>query len=103
MVRGDAGPMPVHFRRHAVLSCSRRKKEISARDTGVSSWRPEGRTPVPQDAVREARIKKGLDDAQFNLQQASADWRFWVAILATISVATALAGHAPSGQGDYAI
>ena len=48
--------------------------------------------------ISEARVKKTVDDAQVNLQVATTDWRFWLGILAVLSVGTALLGHTPSGQ-----
>ena len=47
------------------------KKELSSREDGKSTWRPEGREPVSDDQLREARVRKSLDDAQFSLQTAS--------------------------------
>ena len=74
------------------------QKEIKTREEGTSGWRPEGRAPVSDEQLREARVKKTVDDAQVNLQLATTDWRFWVGILAVLSVGTALLGHTPSGQ-----
>jgi len=74
------------------------KKEVSAREEGNAGWRPEGREPVAEQAVREAQINKIADNAQANLQMAAGDWKLWVGLLAVISVATAFAGHAPAGD-----
>ena len=78
------------------------QKEISAREQGTTGWRPEGREPVSEQAVREAKLEKIADDAQANLQMAAGDWKLWVGLLAVISVATAFAGHSPSG-GTYSV
>ena len=79
------------------------QKELSARETGTSGWRPEGREPVTETKLAEAKISKLADDAQANLQVAAGDWKLWVGVLAVISVATALAGHTPSGDGTYSV
>ena len=47
-------------------------------------------------------MKRGLDDAQAELRVATTDWKFWIGVLAVLSVATALLGHTPSGQ-TYAV
>lgn len=47
------------------------KKELDSRTDGSSRWRPEGREPIPEDAIRAARVNKAVDDAQFNLQMAA--------------------------------
>lgn len=79
------------------------QKELSARETGTTGWRPEGREPVTETKLAEAKISKLADDAQANLQVAAGDWKLWVGVLAVISVATALAGHMPSGDGTYSV
>merc|ERR1719269_313127 len=50
------------------------QKEISARDSGAVNWRPEGREPVPEDALREARLRQTVDGAQASLNTAAMDW-----------------------------
>lgn len=47
------------------------KKEVSMRDEGAASWRPEGREPVTEQQLAEVRVKRTVDDAQFNLQAAT--------------------------------
>ena len=104
------------------------KKEVSSRVEGTPGWRPEGREPVSDQQVREAQLKRGLDDAQLNVQMASTvserlfharsrhasltslsclscsqDWKFWVGILAVLSIATALLGHPSPGDQTYAV
>ena len=104
------------------------KKEVSSRVEGTPGWRPEGREPVSDQQIREAQLKRGLDDAQLNVQMASTvsvaspfhaipprsltslsclscsqDWKFWVGILAVLSIATALLGHPSPGDQTYAV
>ena len=47
------------------------KKELVSRETGMPQWRPEGREPVPDERLREARVQRSFDDAQDNLAAAS--------------------------------
>jgi len=46
------------------------KTEMSGRQEGTAGWRPEGREPVSETQVAEARVKKSLDDASVNAQMA---------------------------------
>ena len=106
------------------------KKEIGGRSDGTAGWRPEGREPVSEQQIAEARVKKTLDDASLNAQVAVTvrtpptsarvrasrshaffspacarrpqDWKFLLGILVVLSVGTALLGHQPSGE-TYAV
>ena len=101
-------------------------KEISSREEGTQQWRPEGREAVTEQQLATARATKAMDDASFNMQMAATvritarflslslfvltrallchtqDWRFWIAILAVLSIGTALIGHQDQPQ-TYAI
>ena len=82
------------------------KKELESRQTGVADWRPEGRAPVSEQAVVEAQLRRGadqaLDTAQVSLNQWTGKWQFWVFVLAAVSVATTLASHG-GGQQAYMV
>ena len=42
------------------------------------------------------------DGAAFALQQATSDWRLWFAVIAFVSVVTAVLGH-PSSESVYSV
>jgi len=74
--------------------------ELEKRKAGASGWRPEGREAVTSEQVTQAKAKRAADDMTLTLQQASSDWRFWMATIAFISVATAILGQ-PTSEGFY--
>ena len=67
--------------------------ELTKRQTGETQWRPEGREPVSEQSVRDARVRKGADDAMATVQAWSGDWKLWVGVLLAASVLTAVATH----------
>lgn len=72
------------------------KTELKQRADGTSKWRPEGRELPSEAELAGQKLRASADDAQAQLATWSSNWQFWVAILAVISVATALGGHGES-------
>ena len=65
------------------------QSEMKKRSDGTAEWRPEGREPVSAQQLAAIRAAKAGDDIAVNVQSWSGDWRFWLGIIAVISVATA--------------
>jgi hypothetical protein len=72
--------------------------ELSRRQRGEAQWRPEGRDAVSSEQLQAARVTRSLGDAQGKLAALvdTSDWKFWVGLLAALSVLTALATHPSS-------
>jgi len=68
------------------------------RNAGQAEWRPEGREPVSEQQVLQARGQRIADDTAATLQGWTGDWRLWVGILLAVSVLTALASHSSEPQ-----
>ena len=66
--------------------------ELSKRAAGTQAWRPEGREPAGQEQLFMARAAVATETAQAELDMLSGDWRFWMGIIAALSVGSALAG-----------
>ena len=77
--------------------------ELAKRSAGNQAWRPEGREPVTEEQVLKARATKTVDEAQQQLTQATADWRFWLGLIAVLSVASAVATRMNSVPQGYMV
>eukprot|EP00326_Haptolina_ericina_P023679 CAMPEP_0181178912 /NCGR_PEP_ID=MMETSP1096-20121128/5976_1 /TAXON_ID=156174 ORGANISM="Chrysochromulina ericina, Strain CCMP281" /NCGR_SAMPLE_ID=MMETSP1096 /ASSEMBLY_ACC=CAM_ASM_000453 /LENGTH=139 /DNA_ID=CAMNT_0023267219 /DNA_START=27 /DNA_END=446 /DNA_ORIENTATION=- len=69
------------------------RTELQRRESGTTTWRPEGREPPSKQELTEAQLKLASDSAGVTLNQLTGDWRFWMSILAAVSVLTALVSH----------
>lgn len=66
------------------------RTELSRREEGPQGWRPEGREPPTQQQLMEARAATVTDEAAVQMQEWNRDWRFWMAIIAVLSVSSAV-------------
>lgn len=101
MMSSDS-PQPPEDKDYSVDWDTAWASELSRRQSGDASWRPEGREPVSEQQVAQARVQQSADDAVATIQSWSSDWKLWVGLLLFISVVTALASH-PSSPQTYSV
>lgn len=66
------------------------RTELRRREQGLQTWRPEGREPTTEISLLKARAATASDEASVQLQEWNRDWRFWAAIIAVLSVTSAV-------------
>ena len=81
------------------------QKEIVQRTEGNAAWRPQGREPVSEEQVQKARMQNAANDVQDKISGMvdPSDWKLWLAVLAVLSVGTALLGHTGGAEGAYSV